>query len=737
VRSRTLVVAALAVLLALVATPAVSAAGSHPPRSSAPANPMAQPPAALADLSRLACAGGSGPIKHVVYVQFDNTHLIRDRAGVPSDLEQMPHLLRFMRHNGTLLSNDHTVLISHTADGIVTSLTGVYADRHGQPVANSFRYFKPDGTTGTGVSFAYWTDGIFDPGSSQPTDTSYNMLTPKGKNAPAPWVPYTRAGCDWGAVGMANTVLENTGPDVTKIFGAGSPEEQEAQTDPHRAQADFVGVAIHCAKSGTVCDRSGHGRPDVLPDEPGGYRGFNGLFGAKYVDPVVSPHGPMRDLDGDVIADPAGNRGFPGFDGLSAKVSLSWVAAMQEHGVPVTFAYISDAHDLHIPNEEADTFTNQAQGPGEKGYVAQLRAYDQAFATFFHRLRGDGLTPQNTLYVFTVEEGDHFVGGRPSNPNCDGVTTPCRWSHVECATDCPRNAVGEINVNLRGLLATEQSDGTAFDVHSDMAPAYYLHGNPPRGAPETRSFERHVAALTATNPYTGRTDRLTDRMVDRVGMRTLHMITGDPLRTPTFVDFMNPNYFGFAAAPDCASPCSQVEPGFAWNHGGMVPEIAKTWVGFAGPGVRRLGQTGHVWTDHTDYRPTMLLLLGLKDDYVHDGRVITQIVERRVLPDALRSPRVARLGALYKQLNAPFGAVGLAAIDVSTAAIQGSDSTYRRLERALARFTTRRDRIAARIRAFLDHAAFGGGSAKAAGAGTLVREGRSLLRGVHALAGDR
>jgi hypothetical protein len=98
-----------------------------------------------------------GRIKHVIYVQFDNTHFLRDNPNVPSDLEQMPHLLNFIKDNGTLLANDHTVLISHTATGILTSLTGVYPDRMGQPVSNSFRYFKTDGTTRTGVSFAYWT----------------------------------------------------------------------------------------------------------------------------------------------------------------------------------------------------------------------------------------------------------------------------------------------------------------------------------------------------------------------------------------------------------------------------------------------------------------------------------------------------------------------------------------------------------------------------------------------------
>jgi hypothetical protein len=36
-------------------------------------------------------------IEHVFYIQFDNTHLRRDKADVASDLEQMPHLLSFMR----------------------------------------------------------------------------------------------------------------------------------------------------------------------------------------------------------------------------------------------------------------------------------------------------------------------------------------------------------------------------------------------------------------------------------------------------------------------------------------------------------------------------------------------------------------------------------------------------------------------------------------------------------------
>jgi hypothetical protein len=682
------------------------------------------------------CAGGSGPLEHIIYVQFDNTHLSRDLKGVPSDLEQMPHLLNFLRENGTVSSNDHTILISHTAGGILSSLTGVYPDQHGQAVSNSFRYYKPDGSTGLGVSFAYWTDGIFDPANPTPPDTSFNMLTKDGRNAPAPWVPYTRGGCDVGAVGAANTVLENIGPDVPKVFGPDSPEAEEAKTDPFKAGADFVGIAVHCTQGSAACAASDRAVPDVLPDEPGGYEGFDGLFGAKYVNPVISPTGPLTDLDGNVITDPVGNQGFPGFDGMSATRSLSWVAAMQEHGIPVTYAYISDAHDLHPPNPATDGYDHIAQGPGEAGYVQQLRDYDRAFDRFFRRLHKDGITPDNTLFVFTEEEGDHFAGGTPANPGCDGVHTPCEWAHVTCSTDCPSNDVGEINVNLRGLLATERGNTTPFDLHSDMAPAFYLIGNPERDAAVTRALERDVAALTALNPYTGEAERINEKMIDRVGMSLLHMVTGDPLRTPTFVSFLDPDYFGFKGGPDCSSPCVQVQPAFAWNHGGIAPEIATTWVGFVGPGVRHLGIDHKVWMDHTDLRPTIITLAGLRDDYVHDGRVLIEFLSDKALPKSLRTHQETfkRLASVYKQVTAPFGRIGMAGIEVSTKALEGDDATYQRLENKLLDLTADRDVLAAKMRDMLEAAAFQGEPINKRKAKKLIEEGKELIKRAERLA---
>src|SRR5438128_9685354 len=347
-----------------------------------------------------------GNIKHVINIQFDNVHFTRDNPNVPSDLEQMPNLLNFITNNGVLLSNHHTPLIAHTATDILTSLTGVYGDRHGVPVSNSFRYFNPDGTSNTGVSFAYWTAPLFDPATSTPTDTTFNMLTADGHNAPAPWVAFTPAGCNVGGVATANTILENIAVDIPTVFGAGSPEANEVSANPGQAFADFVGIGIHCAAGDALCSAANNG--------------FNGLFGHKYAAPQISPSGPLTDLNGDVIQDPSGHIGFPGFDGMAAKVSLSYVVAMQEHGVPVTYAYISDAHDKHP--------SGPAFGPGQAGYVAALQAYDDAFNEFFTRLADDGINANNTVFIFTADEGDHFVGGAPSPANCDGVTVPCTYS---------------------------------------------------------------------------------------------------------------------------------------------------------------------------------------------------------------------------------------------------------------------------------------------------------------------
>jgi hypothetical protein len=404
-------------------------------------------------------------IKRVVYLQFDNVHLRRDNPNVPSDLEQMPHLLNFLLDNGTVSGNHFTPLISHTAHDIVTSLTGVYGNRFGWAIANSYGFFRANGSVGFQSSFLYST--------GQSADGNPQMLNELGKIAPAPWVPWTRAGCDVGAFSTANIEFESIPADVITVYGAGSPEANEANSNFDKAVADFEGISLHCAQNSPLCAAAGpHAKADLLPEEPGGYTVFNGLFGNLYIQPVINPGGPIPDLDGNVIAnvvtDDNGNvtatfPGFPGFD-PTASQSLGYVATMLEAGVPVVYFYIADAHDNQLG---ASLSSEQTFGPGEAPYVKQLAVYDAAFEKFFARLAKDGITKDNTLFIITADENDHFVGGPPSPSNCDGINVPCTYAKK-----------GEIDAFIDRLLLTQRQTTTPFSIRFDDAPNFYITGNP-------------------------------------------------------------------------------------------------------------------------------------------------------------------------------------------------------------------------------------------------------------------
>jgi hypothetical protein len=72
-----------------------------------------------------------------------------------------------------------------------------------------------------------------------------------------------------------------------------------------------------------------------------------------------------------------------------------------------------------------------------------------------------------------------------------------------------------------------------------------------------------------------------------------------------------------------------------------------------------------------------------------------------------KPPRRRRLGDAYEQLNAAFGDFALETLKASTAAIASSDeSTYTRIEDAIASLTQRRDALANDIKSQLAAAAF-------------------------------
>ncbi|HZE55634.1 MAG TPA: hypothetical protein VE111_20455 [Bradyrhizobium sp.] len=660
-----------------------------------------------------------GQIKHVVYISFDNVHLRRDNPNIPSDLEQMPNLLNFIQNNGTISGNHHTPLISHTATDFLTTLTGVYGERMGIPVSNSYGFFNPDGSVGFASSFLYWT--------AVAPDGKPEMINEHGKTAPAPWVPFTRAGCDVGAFSVANIEFERLPDDVTTFFGAGSPTDLAVRAQlasPNAAtrqqpNTDFLGIAIHCAIGSPLCN-NGFALNDPLPDEPHGYKGFKGLFGNVNVQPVISPKGPVKDLDGNVIADRFGHPGFPNLFNPLATQSLGYAATMLEAGVQVVYLEIADAHDNR---SGFGTF-----GPGEAGYVAQLKSDDTAFGKFFARLASDGITKDNTLFVVVPDENDHFVGGPPTPANCDGVTVPCTYAKK-----------GEIDVVINRLLLTQRANNTAFSVHSDDAPTFYINGNPAPTDPVTRTMEHDLDALTAINPITGNTDKLSSLLADQAEMKLLHMVTASAARTPTFTMFGNDNYFFFTSKGGACvnqSDCVSEETGFAWNHGDFQRDITRTWAGMAGPGVRQLGRHDNVFSDHADVRPTMIALLGLKDDYVHDGRVLAEWVEQRALPSGIRQRRenFVELAEIYKQLSAPLGELGRASLVYANRSITGTDKVYARYLDKIEDITEERNRLADDIKAVLDAAAFHNDAVDEDSEDDLGRRARKLIDRVKELA---
>jgi len=719
------------------------------------------------------CHLGNG-VEHVISLTFDNVHFFRDNPNVPSDLELMPHLLDFLEQNGTLMSNMHTGLIAHTAQDSLSIYTGLYGDRHGMAVSNSYKTYHPDGTTEPDGSFVYWTSPVynsqtrtasaFDPSPSM----VYAPTVPAANNAPnkvtpAPWVPFTRAGCSVGNFSTANMVLENVGLDIPTVFGAGSPETQQLAADPSSFKdpetADYVGVAIHCAQGDQLCEdaqalKYGQTTPspsavaDVLSDEPGGYSGFQALFGHRYVAPqlgagtpdlthngyaVTNATGHLVALDGHEIFNGFANQpGFPGFNPL-ANESLAYIADMQEAGIPVTYGYISDLHERKPGTSGCGTVganVGFALGPGDICYVNNAKAYDDAFAIFFDRLAAAGITPDNTLFIINSEENDHFAGGTPNRSaataptpaGCDGsIPNPCSY---------PAGTIGELSANLPGLLATQFGNTTLFDVEPQGA-SVYVRNQPGPSDPAVRQLERDIAHITADNPYSGTTgERIVNYQAGKIEQRILHVETADPLRTPTFSVFPKGDYFFGQGPQNCTVPCVSIFSRFAWDHGYYSPNIDITWNAFVGPGVAQRGLDGPgpmggaavldpsgnstvpqfsqigTWADQPDIRPTMLHLVGLKDDYQTDGRVITEVLSR--VPRALSG--TPALGACYKQLNAGVGEFATNTLLAESAALaSGSatdDSQFVKTQKALLALANVRDPLATQIKTTLTRAAF-------------------------------
>jgi hypothetical protein len=146
------------------------------------------------------------------------------------------------------------------------------------------------------------------------------------------------------------------------------------------------------------------------------------------------------------------------------------------------------------------------------------------------------------------------------------------------------------------------------------------------------------------------------------------------------------------------------------------------------------------FSDHTDVRPTVLALLGLRDDYSHDGRVLLEALHPSALPDALRDvDKLVSLGRVYKQINAPFGELAQKTLKISTAALvsnAGGDAVYTKLENKLKAWRDWRDALARQMRDILEGAAFGGKEVSDERVEDLIEKANALLGQVRACSAD-
>ena len=277
-----------------------------------------------------------------------------------------------------------------------------------------------------------------------------------------------------------------------------------------------------------------------------------------------------------------------------------------------------------------------------------MREYNAAFQAFFTRLAADGITKANTLFLVTVDEGDHYAGGGPLNPGCDGATVACQYDTAEAGgaafgTAGFQRNVGEADVNLPALV--KRRDRRPDDVRARTSTTRRRSSSPTRPTtPATppgpndagvRKLEREMGSLTEFNPINGRDAAIADDLADQTEEGILHMVNTRPGADADVHDVRRPGLLlpdvvrerrrpaGPAErarhdpGPGLPGPGRRASPGTTATSSRRSPRRGRAG---SAPASSNLGQTGAIWTDHTDARPTLMSLLGLHDDYDWDGR---------------------------------------------------------------------------------------------------------------------
>lgn len=465
------------------------------------------------------------------------------------------------------------------------------------------------------VSFSYWQDPAGD-------GTALHL-------SPPPWQVFTQHGLDVGAVGWPDMGLEGS-RDVAHYLG---------QNLAHRAWA-YYAVAIH---------RTG-GQAPLL-----GTPNIPFVYGAR----LLNGRGTVGD--------------FPGFSAEVPNWALSATLAMQTHGVPITYTYITSVHDLAGAGQLAAT---------DPRLQANLAGYNRAFARFFQGLRAAGLTPANTLIVVTSDEGDHYV------PGGEITTGLPAWFHRVGFPDTSSTRIGA----TAGALVYESGPVARDYPRLDGVPGWrYIDQGP---------------ALKALHQY----------------------VPKDPGRTPTFILYAEPTIWYDSGSSTALSSGG----GYYWNHGMVSRAVNTVFMGLAGPGIRH-GGFAPDWIDSTDLMPTVQYLTLKQVEPGLDGNVLFSALSSTARHGVSGSvTRLSALASAWRAINAPVDTFGIDALRISTqAALDMNSARGPALNAALAKLVTERNQQSATMQTMLWQAENGHAIHHVSQA---IQNAQTLVRAIGALA---
>lgn len=347
------------------------------------------------------------------------------------------------------------------------------------------------------IGFAYWEN--------------LTGVQPPAFVSEPPWRAFNRAGWDVGAVGFEGLVLE------TKEEVAGHLQMPSTEISDQRRD-QFWGLAVHRANGSHQFGVAEI--PEVQREFPTGWK--NGW------------DGPPR---------------------KHAAITLRMTTLMQAAGIPITFSYVENTH-TRCPGP---TISSCERDLPQGTFDDLLKADDDAFGKFFRDLADLGITPRNSLFVITTDEGDHHLPDFAQRIN---------------VADLADLGLGPVVFGSNALFYAPDEERLA------EALATRLSG---RGA----------------------------QVATRAAMRALHIADGRDARTPTFMGFADPESTFASAGP----PSS-----FRWNHGNIHPDITEIWLAIQGPGVRR--GSLEAFSDQADIVPTIRALLGIEEREDVDGVAI-------------------------------------------------------------------------------------------------------------------